>query len=664
MARKEEIVARATEEAERIVAEAERARRAMRREAEDYVDAQARAVRDRAAQDPGGLAGRRAKALAQTLDQVEVGRDDCGAPSDRRRAGVRPISEARRPRETPIVRRGGGRDARRAIDVRDLVGQPGSLAQARVAARSTNSAPSSPVCARTMPVEGDLVLEGLVEGILVSGRLRGTMALRCARCLKDFEQPFAVGPDEMFVPAPDEDADDYPLDPEGSIEPEQMVRDAVGVELPFSPLCTPRLPRAVPGRAAATATWASALATTPARIRAGPGSSELSNRWTRTDRHPDRRKGSPDGRSEEEAEQDPRRQARRELEGEGTRRTPNARSAISPSSRTASAATAGTTPAGRPSRSSSARDRRSRRRPRSRRSTAPSASRSATPRCAKPRSRTARTRSSTASTITNERLEFLGDSVLGLVVTDMAYRAYPELPEGSLAKLRAAIVNMSALADVARVARIWAARAAGQGRGAERWPRQVQHPRRRARGGLRRGLPRPGARRGPRADRAAVPPADGGVRPRRGRPRLQDDPAGARVPGAAGACPSTGCEERGPDHEKEFTATVYLGGEPIGTGIGRSKKEAEQQAAREAYARISDGSPRAGTRGDEGGATRGRGDAPGPGEGRHRPAHQDGRGQELQERDARDPPSHRRARSSRRGSPGARSPRSSAAAST
>ena len=38
-------------------------------------------------------------------------------------------------------------------------------------------------------------------------------------------------------------------------------------------------------------------------------------------------------------------------------------------------------------------------------------------------------------------------------------------------------------------------------------------------------------------------------------------------------------EERGPDHEKEFTATVHLGGEPMGTGIGRSKKEAEQRAA-------------------------------------------------------------------------------------
>ncbi|MER5425660.1 ribonuclease III family protein, partial [Streptosporangium roseum] len=49
---------------------------------------------------------------------------------------------------------------------------------------------------------------------------------------------------------------------------------------------------------------------------------------------------------------------------------------------------------------------------------------------------------------TNERLEFLGDSVLGLVVTDTLYRNHPDLPEGQLAKLRAAVVNMRALADV------------------------------------------------------------------------------------------------------------------------------------------------------------------------------------------------------------------------
>src|SRR5918911_4413299 len=51
---------------------------------------------------------------------------------------------------------------------------------------------------------------------------------------------------------------------------------------------------------------------------------------------------------------------------------------------------------------------------------------------------------------TNERLEFLGDAVLGLVVTDHLYTRHPDLPEGQLAKLRASVVNMNALASVAR----------------------------------------------------------------------------------------------------------------------------------------------------------------------------------------------------------------------
>ncbi len=61
------------------------------------------------------------------------------------------------------------------------------------------------------------------------------------------------------------------------------------------------------------------------------------------------------------------------------------------------------------------------------------------------------------------------------------------------------------------------------------------------------------------------------------------------------AMPEYRLEERGPDHEKEFTATVFLAGEALGSGTGRSKKEAEQQAAREAYARIAERSARAGS---------------------------------------------------------------------
>ena len=69
---------------------------------------------------------------------------------------------------------------------------------------------------------------------------------------------------------------------------------------------------------------------------------------------------------------------------------------------------------------------------------------------------------------TNERLEFLGDSVLGLVVTDTLYNGHPTLPEGQLAKLRAAVVQMSTLAEVAARELTWA-RSSGSA-GARRGP--------------------------------------------------------------------------------------------------------------------------------------------------------------------------------------------------
>jgi ribonuclease-3 len=190
-------------------------------------------------------------------------------------------------------------------------------------------------------------------------------------------------------------------------------------------------------------------------------------------------------------------------------------------------------------------------------------------------------------TVTNERLEFLGDAVLGLVVTDMAYRTYPELPEGSLAKLRAAIVNMTALADVAR----------GLGLG-----RHVL---------LGKGEEQSGGRDKSSILADALESVFGAIYLDLGldtarrvietlfRPRME---AYVRGEGerdyktilqelasqALRSMPDYRIEERGPDHEKEFTATVFLGGEPFGTGIGRSKKEAEQQAAREAFGRMSE----------------------------------------------------------------------------
>ena len=125
------------------------------------------------------------------------------------------------------------------IDVRDLVGKPG--ASREVPVRGTLEGLRSEL-ARVpddAPIEGDLLLESVVEGILVSGRLAGTMTLRCARCLTDFEQPFRVEVHELFTERPEDEDDGYPLDPEVGIDPDQMLRDAIGVELPFSPLCTP-----------------------------------------------------------------------------------------------------------------------------------------------------------------------------------------------------------------------------------------------------------------------------------------------------------------------------------------------------------------------------------------------------------------------------------------
>jgi ribonuclease-3 len=207
-------------------------------------------------------------------------------------------------------------------------------------------------------------------------------------------------------------------------------------------------------------------------------------------------------------------------------------------------------------------------------------------------------------TVTNERLEFLGDSVLGLVVTDMAYTAYPEMPEGALAKLRAAIVNMGALADVARSLGLGDVVLLGKGEESS------------------------GGRDKSSILADALEAVFGAVYLDRGlavatelierlfRPRME---AYVRGEGdrdyktilqelasqALRSMPEYRLEERGPDHEKEFTATVHLGGEPMGTGVGRSKKEAEQRAAAEAFARISERlapGTEASSRGDQGGA--------------------------------------------------------------
>jgi ribonuclease-3 len=185
----------------------------------------------------------------------------------------------------------------------------------------------------------------------------------------------------------------------------------------------------------------------------------------------------------------------------------------------------------------------------------------------------------------NERLEFLGDSVLGLVVTDTLYRTHPDLPEGQLAKLRASVVNMRALADVAR-------RLGPNGLGA-----YVR---------LGRGEEVTGGR-----DKASIL-ADtleallGAVYVEHGLDQAGEvvhklfDPvlADAAQRGAgldwktslqeltaalSLGVPEYVVSEAGPDHAKSFTAVARVGGESFGSGAGRSKKEAEQKAAEAAW---------------------------------------------------------------------------------
>ena len=156
--------------------------------------------------------------------------------------------------------------------------------------------------------------------------------------------------------------------------------------------------------------------------------------------------------------------------------------------------------------------------------------------------------------VTNERLEFLGDSVLGLIVTDMAYRSYPELAEGQLAKLRAAIVNMHALADALEA--IFGAVYLDRGLAvATELIERLFRPRMEA---YVRG-------EGDRDFKTAL-----------------QELASQRQR----ALPIYEVQESGPDHQKEFTATVSVAGERLGAGAGRTKKEAEQHAAREAYERL------------------------------------------------------------------------------
>ncbi|GAA1446122.1 ribonuclease III [Mycobacterium cookii] len=181
---------------------------------------------------------------------------------------------------------------------------------------------------------------------------------------------------------------------------------------------------------------------------------------------------------------------------------------------------------------------------------------------------------------TNERLEFLGDAVLGLTVTQHLYHRHPERPESDLAKMRAGVVNTQALARVARGL-------TDKGLGAHLL--------------LGRGELKSGG-----ADKSSIL-ADsleallGAIYLQHGMDVVQDvilrlftellDEGGLldwktslqELAAARGLGPvSYEVSSTGPDHLREFTAVVLVMDTPYGSGIGRTKKEAEQKAAEKA----------------------------------------------------------------------------------
>lgn len=189
----------------------------------------------------------------------------------------------------------------------------------------------------------------------------------------------------------------------------------------------------------------------------------------------------------------------------------------------------------------------------------------------------------------NERLEFLGDAVLGVVVTEHLYRTHPRLPEGQLAKLRASVVNMHALAGVAR----------GLGDGGV--GTYVL---------LGRGEELTGGRDKASILADTVEALIGAVHVAHGIATSREvvhrlfDPLLVAAPlrgagldwktslqeltAAAGlGVPEYRVTEEGPDHLKQFTATVVVSGDDRGSGAGRTKKEAEQHAAEAAWRTLS-----------------------------------------------------------------------------
>jgi ribonuclease-3 len=184
----------------------------------------------------------------------------------------------------------------------------------------------------------------------------------------------------------------------------------------------------------------------------------------------------------------------------------------------------------------------------------------------------------------NERLEFLGDAVLQLVVTRNLYEGFPHLAEGKMAKVRAAVVSRSTLADVAR--------SIGLGELLQLAPSEERSGGRDKDSILADAL-------------EAVIGAvflDGGLEPvremilrlwgdriaeRAKRPGVKDYKTRLQeILATDNNRPEYRTEGSGPDHAREFQSLVFVDGDPLGEGLGKSKKEAEQGAARQALERL------------------------------------------------------------------------------
>jgi uncharacterized protein len=124
------------------------------------------------------------------------------------------------------------------VDVRDLVRAPGSSRPLQVSEPIEGLTAGLASVPDERPVDADLLMESVVEGILVTGPVSGVMRLQCARCLKTFEHEFQVRVQELFSEGVSPDDDQYPL-AEGHVDLEPMMRDAILLSAPFAPLCRP-----------------------------------------------------------------------------------------------------------------------------------------------------------------------------------------------------------------------------------------------------------------------------------------------------------------------------------------------------------------------------------------------------------------------------------------